>query len=107
MICLRQALARKDARTMRQQRHRGGGGRDRAGEASRIDAEAAPSAPAQGGKPVIFAEAAGEAPQPAKRLFSQPLLREWPAEYRGGGFKIDGCDIVLFARGQPDLRLEG
>jgi hypothetical protein len=46
------------------------------------------------------------AAQQAARLQSEPLLQAWPSEYRGGGFRIEGNAVVLFAPGKPDLRLE-
>jgi hypothetical protein len=93
---------------MIQQKHKRGRGRYRAREASRIEevtAASAPSAPVQSGRPVIFAEMAGEAAQPAKRLQSQPLLDRWPRDCTG--FRIDGRDVIFFAADKPELRIEG
>jgi hypothetical protein len=36
---------------------------------------------------------------------SKPLLLKWPRSHTGGAFKIDGSDIVIFAKGRPDIRL--
>jgi hypothetical protein len=36
---------------------------------------------------------------------TRPLLEKWPEQYRGGGFRLDGEDVLIFARGQPTLRL--
>jgi hypothetical protein len=44
--------------------------------------------------------------QPSKRLRCEPLLAAWPPEYRGGGFRLEGEDVVIFAQGKPDLRLQ-
>jgi hypothetical protein len=38
-------------------------------------------------------------------LQSQALLERWPEKYRGGGFRLDGEDILIFKKGQPTLRL--
>jgi hypothetical protein len=66
-------------------------------------AEPALSVPVQDGKPIIFAETAGESTQTAKRLQSTPLLDRWPRDYTG--FRLDGRDIVFFAADKPELRL--
>ena len=67
-------------------------------------AEAAPRPPVKEGKPVTLAETAGEAKEPAKRLQSIPLLEKWPRDYTG--FRLDGRDVVFFAPGKPELRIE-
>jgi hypothetical protein len=70
-----------------------------------VKAEPAPSAPVQDGKPVIFAETAGEVAQPDKHLQSAQLLEKWPRDYTG--FRLDGQDVVFFGAGKPELRIEG
>jgi hypothetical protein len=61
--------------------------------------------PIQDGKPIIFAEAAGEMMQTSTRLQRSPLLNRWPRDYTG--FRLDGPNIVFFAVGKPELRIEG
>jgi hypothetical protein len=64
--------------------------------------EAAQRIPAQ---PVTFADAR-PASQPAPHLQSEPLLDGWPEGYECGGFRLDGADILIFAPGRPELRLQ-
>lgn len=50
-----------------------------------------------------------DAPSPPSELACrpqcEPVLETWPHEYRGGGFKLDGQDVLIFAKGRPDLRI--
>jgi hypothetical protein len=44
---------------------------------------------------------------PKPRPQCKPLLNTWPKGYERGGFRLDGDDVLIFAKGMPTLRLKG
>jgi hypothetical protein len=48
-----------------------------------------------------------EPAKPAPRPPDKPLLEAWPKGYKHGSFRLDGEDVLLFAKGRSTLRLKG
>jgi hypothetical protein len=66
------------------------------------------AAPQPTTRPPVTVEAGFEC-RPPLRIWVQsaPLLQAWPSGYHGGGLRLEGSDVVFFARGKPDLRILG